>query len=296
MGHHLPRGRANLQHSQSIWGLISPPPAFKTTSGSASELAAPISLRDPQQRQQPRQQPTTQRGTLDESAAPADSQTELTTRLTRCKFKQREDLPNDATKQRHHDRKRTITKLDQNLIAPNFHYLVAVQRDKQQQLAGDHPEELKRPRTLADSCRFKAQVVFESDTDSAAERHSSAGAQRRPPQVPLSTDRARSLQARPDKERKQLISETKYSLTNGAAAGAQASSQDAESCKQQQQQAGKVAAAATASQRQQLAGAKTAQAPAQAQLQQQQQRLQPNWEYSLRLNRMRGNKVEGKVK
>lgn len=140
---------------------------------------------------------------------------ELTTRLTRCKYPEGETAAEGAKRQR---RKRTLTTLEQALEAQQAEKLPA----------GPVP------------CRFKAQVAFESDTDSAAERHT------RSSRLTSSSGHNRLLLGK--KSQKELLTETKFESTR-------------------------------AKQNLNTLGA-----------------LQPNWDYSLKVNRMRNNKIDSRVK
>lgn len=113
-------------------------------------------------------------------------------------------------------------------------------------------------------CRFKAQVLFESDTDSMAERQSAV------------SSRSSSQTAGAKRPRKELVSETSYShsgpLANQKASGAPVEQRArlVDGGAQFKSAGGGTGGAATP--------------------------LMPSWDYSLRVNRMRGNKVDSKVK
>lgn len=244
-------------------GMISPPVAFRSSTSDLQRVAAPPP--------QPPQPPPP-------DSVGAANQTELTTRLTRCKFNRRAELAtarSDGTLAVS-ERRRTLTKLDQNLVAPNFDWLLGQARRAGRRAAGGQVAAAGHvARAPSESCRFKAQVVFESDTDSAQERLSSAGGRRR-----AATGRgcgAPGGEPATD-ETKQLITETKYSLTNGAASSSQGEP--------------KPAAAAAAGRAPQANGIANQAAPARAAL----APIQPNWDYSLRVNRMRGSRVDSRVK
>lgn len=222
--------------------MISPPAAFRSTGDLTrlSHLNEQVKQPDNQliAYRSPVQRDADRRSIANFGKSTRDA--ELTTRLTRCKFTPRDSNQGesgDATSTR-----RTTTKLEQNLIAPG-----ASQRSAQAASKQSFPgAETNR------KCRFKALAVFESDTDSAAERQSSLGsAYNRTGRLAESTGRNKTLA-------KQLITRTNYSLTEGGANGD---------------------SGPTAQRRREL----VARGP------------QPSWDYSLRVNRMRGNKVDGRV-
>lgn len=241
--------------------MVTPPPAFKL---------------DPADGASKQTQPNRTKTITD------SDQTELTTRLTRCKFNESRAAADNPKRQR----RRTLTKLDQNLVAPNFECLL---RERERSLGNNEAQSglaqadgsRGQRRRLLEACRFKAQVVFESDTDSAAERLSATGGRRsaasslapnnrrRHGAAQTSTPNAVLNQAAKETE-KQLITETKYSLTNGPG-----EKQDS-GTNQTQWRAG-------SSDGQQLA-------------QKRPPLLQPNWDYSLRVNRTRGNKIDSRVR
>ena len=209
--------------------------------------------------------------------------TELTTRLTRCKFKRpavaaadglRGSLGGVPKSVEAGAKRRTLTRLDQNLLAP-IGLSAANKASAHHSLGGGGGG--------GQNCRFKAQVVFESDTDSAAERQSSLGslslyntdtkrqmlAARQQQRAQQRDNSLANEQASSSNNSKQLITETKYLLTNGSCAKGNG-----------QEEAG----GALSGQQHDKKGQLLARGP------------QPNWEYSLRVNRMRGNKVASKAK
>lgn len=157
------------------------------------------------------------------AAAPLSGDTELVTRLTRTK---RRPTAAGAALEPAGAPKRTLTRFEQSVGVP-----------------AARPE---------GSGRFRAQVLFESDTDSMAERQSANS-------------------SRSGGHRKELLSETSYSRTTGH------SEPDGHA------QSGARVAAEAARGRARVEARNSG-------------KLEPKWDYSLRLNRMRGNKVDSRAK
>lgn len=193
--------------------IPSPPPAFRSSEPALNRL-------QPDQNQQPAKD------------------TELTTKLTRSRRLASSEQGN--TKSLHS--RRTRTKLEQSLVAPNS-------APRNQQTVSD------------DACRFRAQVLFESDTDSMATDRQSMGSS--------------SKQSRLKKE---LISETKFARHESAG--------------------DQIGRPGKAGKREEPKGRAWSESqPGQAQVfAQAGHELAPHWDYSLRVNRMRGRKVDSKVK
>ena len=110
--------------------------------------------------------------------------------------------------------------------------------------------------------------MFESDTDSAAERHSVASSR--------SALLGRLQRPRPttngtSKPKKELVTETKYLLTSGSGGGL--------SKGKQEEKRRPLVEARNGSARLQTSGGPV-----------------PNWDYSLRVNRMSGDRVDSRVK
>lgn len=240
--------------------LISPPAAFRSSEPALNKLALAAESGPPAAT------PTQQRSSGD---------TELTSRLTRTRAAPvaaaaaaAKGAPavngrpggNDEREQRP---KRTLTKLEQSLVVGGggSGSGSALQLDERQPTTTTKMGEPSASASATASgpsaagCRFKAQMVFESDTDSMAERNS------------LTSAKSASSQ----QKRKELVSETRYSCqgTTPSLALEEAAA----------------AAGGRGARRRTKLGASGQPAP-----------VQPNWDYSLRVSRMRGNKVDSSAK
>lgn len=188
--------------------------------------------------------------------------TELTTRLTRCKFNK------EATSKQH---RRTLTKLEQNLVAPEIIISESgISNELSSPLRQQTTDERIRAQATKNKYRFKAQVMFESDTDSAADRQSVASSR--------SGVLGRTRQIQPDGKaaiKKEMITETKYSLMT------RASDFNEKNVSNKISNGEPVVVEAQNGSARLIAGGR---GPV------------PNWDYSLRVNRLRGNKIDSKVK
>ena len=163
---------------------------------------------------------------------------ELTTRLTRCRFKR--------AKGHEAAQRRSVTKFEQSLRALAGAPQAASLSRLPPEVSGNGSQAADAG--PAASCRFKAQMVFESDTDSAAERQSLASAGSLHRQARSGTRYGGSL-------KKELVSETKYSLTQ---------MRPEELARRRRELL--------------LSGP------------------QPNWDYTLRVNRMCGNRLDSRAR
>lgn len=269
---------------------VTGPCKSRSGSGSGSVLAGQRDAADPQAEKRAR------------AAASAASQTnlldtELTTRLTRTK---RAPQSTENTKERLHSSERTrattFTKLEQDLVAPE---------------AGGPANQVgscslnQQAADLSKMCRFKAQVLFESDTDSMAERQSAAssrsGAQSHSSSRGIGTGTGAGagtgtasatatdkLPRVAGRHKKELVSETSYTRS-GPLNQALNQAQVGRLLEQQARQVGGGAQF-------KFGTANNKSAKANAAMSQPHAPLMPSWDYSLRVNRMRGNKVDSKVK
>lgn len=227
--------------------------------------------------------------------------TQLVTRLTRRKFKP--DANEDPHEQKR-NRLRSQTKLEQHLVAPK---LPPADDDKDDHrgnatFAGQRPSNV-----MPNNCRFKAQVMFESDTDSAADRQSVASS-RIGSQLAGATARQRleNVAADPSaklsdpkrsqlKKKKELITETKYSsylLNNNSRQPA--GELGSEPAKPAEHKLNSILKSIDVN-KQVENGSVSLSARNNRKLLMNQQ-LMPNWDYSLRVNRMCGDKIDRKVK
>lgn len=129
--------------------------------------------------------------------------------------------------------KRTKTKFEQNLSTSG--------KDEKLEKKEEQQQQSRKP------CKFKAQVLFESDTDSMATSSESKSSSRR-------------------RKQKELVSETKFYQTSRLD-----QVEEEEKPAKVSAQAGKGSADLRAI-------------------------LYPKWDYTLKVNRMRGNRVDSRVK
>lgn len=177
--------------------------------------------------------------------------TELVTTTTRT----RRNAPQAAA-----EPQRTKTRLEQSVSMPAAAAAAATAKgDSRAQSSGGGQAE------ATPGCRLKAQVMFESDTDttSVATMDRSSRASGGVGGAAMTKSGAAGGKAKATRGQKELVSETQFSSSSPAVAA----KPPQPAPPQQQQQNGA-----------QLA------------------RLQPQWDYSLRVNRMRGNKVDSRVK
>lgn len=299
--------------------LISPPPAF------CSSEPAGLNRFGVEREGQPdtynlkgpiRSGEIVARGESETRAAPlattdVDKDTEITTVLTRFRVlptalavptqNSVATEPTTITTTTQKSQRRTRTQFEQNLVAP-------VPKEDPSVNSGNPRNRPKRPpnpwTSMANQlgerlCRFRAQVTFESDTDSASaagDRQSvssgaggGAGGGTSSPLTKGSSGKQLQRSPTNQRERKELLSETKYTLSDlplnvapsllqeppklfVAPGEVQVGSSSKHFTSQH---------SATTASSSQVSG---------------QQHQAPNWDYSLRVNRMRGSKVDSKVK
>jgi len=229
--------------------LIPPPPAFRSSEPALDGIEASAARKGEQEAGSWLRKLKTR-------------ETELTTKLTRSK-RQAQALGSLAG-----TRRSTLTRLEQNLIAPSSN-----------QPAGEansgEGSQRRREQSGEQVCKFKAQVAFESDTDSMAERNSVAssrnsGAPKSGASAEQHSKPQPQPQSQPSDRKKELVSETKFSRSDEISA-ARAERPKADGSVRSEMGKG-------------AAGISFAVG------------VQPKWDYSLRVNRMRGNKVDSKVK
>lgn len=195
--------------------LISPPPAFNDANNGALK-----------RRNLFKSEPSNLNSVATAEEQPRKSDTEITTCLIRTKRDKRRQNSRTLTAQE--SAKRTKTKFEQSLVTPG-------------------------QRMDAKAGKLKAQVLFESDTDSMA----------------TSSDGKSSARNRKQQPQKELTSETKFYHRRGDGGAGQNSE---------------------AGSRAKVSGdAKRGSAKLSAM-------LLPNWDYSLKVNRMRGNRIDSRVK
>lgn len=262
--HLEPNSRA-WHHEQ----LISPPPAFRSSEPALNKLPMNATPPPPPIKHKPESKPNHPEQ-VDTHSSNRDTQ--LTTKLTRTKRQPMvKDGLNRSTqqKQEQQHQRRTTTKFEQSIMAPELRG-----KDKSEgKIEIQSGKEQIRDQQVK-GCRFKAQVMFESDTDSmsVSERQSGASQSSR-----CSSSNANNYKNSSSKRlRKEIFSETKYSK------------RDFSSGPDPSKYASEVETGHGA--------AKTTQNTNQRMIRSTSDFLEPSWDYSLRVNRMRGNKVDSKVK
>lgn len=296
--------------------LISPPPAFRSSEPalnmleSLADTPARAELgRGRGQKQMQKLSPQSQQ------AEEAGRETQLTSKLTRTRRQQMPSLAGGGTeagtgtgsgpelaKMRNHrlnsnkeELGRTLTRFEQCVIAPMGPSESESQPGRvETRIGAGKVERSFSGSQPARGCRFKAQVMFESDTDSmsVSERHSGASqSSRNSPASSTTTnwlgpDKNKNPNARQSgssqrRPRKELVSETKYSSTVPTAPDVSRLLPLAGSDSKLNSKAGAQS---------ELASGQTLNRNGQILI------LEPSWDYSLRVNRMRGNKVDSKVK
>lgn len=263
---HYPR-----EHEQ----LISPPPAFRSSEPALNKL--PTETMPPLVGHELDSKSTHLR---QKEASSMNQATQLTTKLTRTRKQQTgKDTSNKFRQQQ--QEKRTMTKFEQSILAPESRG----QEQREGKIEVQSGKDRLRDHQVK-GCHFKAQVMFESDTDSmsVSERQSGASQSSR-----CSSSNANVLKSSTSKRaRKELVSETKFSstrLNNNASGVASKQTVEQQSGKYSNPQRGDDSTVALA-----------AQNTHQRVIESRPDFSEPGWDYSLRVNRMRGNKVDSKVK
>lgn len=282
--HDMRASSTHLEPNSRAWHheqLISPPPAFRSSEPALNKL--PINVMPPPLKYKP-QNPE------QADTHPSNRDTQLTTRLTRTKRQPMgKDGLNRSTQQQQGQHRCTTTKFEQSIMAPELRGKdqsqgkVEIQSGKEQ----FNDQQVK-------GCRFKAQVLFESDTDSmsVSERQSGASQSSR-----CSSSNANNYKSSNSKRlRKEIFSETKYSrrdFSNGPNPINQAPEVGQKQLTRQQSvnplMAGRDPAGTA------YDATKIAQSTNKRMIRSS-DFLEPSWDYSLRVNRMHGNKVDSKVK
>lgn len=248
--------------------LISPPPAFRSSEPELNKF--PVDVTTPLVKRQSDWKSIQSR----QNGANSISQdTQLDTKLTRTKRQQPEkDRPNQLAQQQ--QKKRTMTKFEQSIVAPELRG----QDQREGKVEVRSGTEQFRDHHVK-GCRFKAQVMFESDTDSmsVSERQSGASQSSR-----CSSSNNNILKSHNSKRPpKELVSETKYSSTQLSNDLANSDSRLQKGNSSMQKNSSDSTMEQNTNQR--VIGPRP-------------DFLEPSWDYSLRVNRMRGNNVDSKVK